>query len=153
MNYEWGVEDVCITRYPVILFERSYKKGICMIDFNKDTVIKLSPIAPTDLMPTIASFLVTGEEAVMVFKTVRDQVVFTNKRIIATNVQGLIGKKIDYTSVPYRKINMFSVITAALLDLSCELELSISEVGKIRFEINGSFDIVKLNRVISEYVL
>jgi hypothetical protein len=26
-------------------------------------------------------------------------------------------------------------------------------VGKIRFEINGSFDIVKLNRVISEYVL
>jgi hypothetical protein len=124
-----------------------------MIEFNKDTVIKLSPIAPEDLMPTIASFLVTGEEAVMVFKTVRDQVVFTNKRIIATNVQGLIGKKIDYTSVPYRKINMFSVITAALLDLSCELELSISEVGKIRFEINGSFDIVKLNRVISEYVL
>jgi hypothetical protein len=124
-----------------------------VIDFNKDTVIKLSPIAHADLMPTIASFLVTGEEAVMVFKTVRDQVVFTNKRIIATNVQGLIGKKIDYTSVPYRKINMFSVITAALLDLSCELELSISEVGKIRFEINGSFDIVKLNRVISEYVL
>jgi hypothetical protein len=124
-----------------------------VIDFNKDTVIKLSPIAPADLMPTIASFLVTGEEAVMVFKTVRDQVVFTNKRIIATNVQGLIGKKIDYTSVPYRKINMYSVITAALLDLSCELELNISEVGKIRFEINGSFDIVKLNRVISEYVL
>jgi hypothetical protein len=124
-----------------------------MIEFNKDTVIKLFPIPATDVMPTIASFLIPGEEAVMVFKTVRDQVVFTNKRIIATNVQGLIGKKVDYTSVPYRKINMYSVITAALLDLSCELELHISEVGTVRFEINGSFDIVKLNRVISEYTL
>jgi hypothetical protein len=124
-----------------------------MIEFNKDTVIKLFPIPATDVMPAIASFLIPGEEAVMVFKTVRDQVVFTNKRIIATNVQGLIGKKVDYTSVPYRKINMYSVITAALLDLSCELELNISEVGKVRFEINGSFDIIKLNRVISEYAL
>ncbi len=124
-----------------------------MIEFNKDTVIKLYPIPAAEVMPTIASFFIPGEEAVMVFKTVRDQVVFTNKRIIATNVQGLIGKKVDYTSVPYRKINMFSVITAALFDLSCELELNISEVGKVRFEINGSFDIVKLNRVISEYAL
>jgi hypothetical protein len=124
-----------------------------MIEFNKDTVIKLYPIPAAEVMPTITSFLIPGEEAVMVFKTVRDQVVFTNKRIIATNVQGIIGKKVDYTSVPYRKINMYSVITAALLDLSCELELNISEVGKVRFEINGSFDIIKLNRIISEYAL
>ena len=86
------------------------------------------------------------------FQTVRDQLVFTNKRIIAANVQGLTGK-VDYTSIPYSKIQTFSVETSGLLDLDCELEIYISAIGKIRFEIRGGFDIVAFNRVVSTYVL
>ena len=78
---------------------------------------------------------------------------FTNKRIIAANVQGFTGKKIDYTSIPYSKIQTFSVETAGTLDLDCELEVYISAVGKVRFEIRGNFDIVAFNRTISEFVL
>jgi hypothetical protein len=64
-----------------------------------------------------------------------------------------MGKKIDYTSIPYSKIQTFSVETAGVLDRDCELEVYISSIGKIRFEIRGGFDIVAFNRIISKYVL
>ncbi|WP_244663289.1 PH domain-containing protein [Vibrio harveyi] len=61
-------------------------------------------------------FLIDGESIFAGFKTVRDQVVFTNKRVIAANVQGITGSKVDYTSLPYSKINAFSIETSGTLD-------------------------------------
>jgi hypothetical protein len=124
-----------------------------MIDFQKSAVFKLSPIAPKQMLEPINSFLIEGETVMAVFSTVRDQLVFTNKRIIAANVQGMTGKKVDYTSIPYSKIQTFSVETSGVFDNDCELEIYISAIGKVRFEIRGGFDIVSFNRVISTYVL
>ncbi len=124
-----------------------------MIDFQKSVLFKLIPIKKEEILDPINKFLIENEEILSVFKTLRDQLVFTNKRIIAANVQGLSGKKIDYTSIPYSKIQTFSVETAGVLDLDCELEIYISSIGKIRFEIKGGFDIVTFNKVISKYVL
>ncbi len=124
-----------------------------MIDFQKSAVFKLTPISTEKTFPPIQKFLIEGESVLAAFQTVRDQLVFTNKRIIAANVQGLTGKKVDYTSIPYSKIQTFSVETAGLLDLDCELEIYVSAIGKIRFEIRGQFDIVAFNRVVSTYVL
>ena len=89
----------------------------------------------------------------LLFKTVRDQLIFTDKRIISANVQGITGKKIDYTSIPYSKIQTFSVETAGVLDRDCELEIYISSIGKIHFEIKGGFDMVSFNKIISGFVL
>ncbi|GHF93583.1 PH domain-containing protein [Thalassotalea marina] len=124
-----------------------------MIDFKNSSVFKLKPIAIEDAREDFHKFIIDGEEIIAAFKTIRDQVVFTNKRVIAANVQGLTGSKVDYTSLPYSKINAFSIETSGTLDLDCEIELYISEVGRARFEIRGSFDIVQFNRVISEYTL
>lgn len=124
-----------------------------MIDFQSNALFKLTPISPNEMLAPIRSFLIDGESVLAVFKTIRDQVVFTNKRIIAANVQGLTGKKVDYTSIPYSKIQTFSVETAGTLDLDCEIDIYISAVGKVRFEIRGSFDIVAFNRILSEHVL
>jgi hypothetical protein len=124
-----------------------------MIDFQKSAVFKLSPISVEKTFPPISKFLIEGETILSAFQTVRDQLVFTNKRIIAANVQGLTGKKVDYTSIPYSKIQTFSVETAGMLDLDCELEIYISSIGKLRFEIRGGFDIVAFNKVVSTYVL
>lgn len=124
-----------------------------MIDFQKNAIFKLTPIPSEQILEPIKKFLIEGESVMTVFKTVRDQLVFTNKRIIAANVQGLTGKKVDYTSVPYSKIQTFSIETAGLLDLDSEIEIFISAVGKIRFEIRGNFDIVAFNKVISGFVL
>ena len=89
----------------------------------------------------------------MSFKALRDQVVFTNKRIIAINVQGITGSKQDFTSIPYSKIQTYSIETAGTLDLDAELELYLSSVGRVKFEIKGNADIIGLNRVISEFIL
>lgn len=124
-----------------------------MIDFKKSVLFKLSPIKNEEMLSAINDFLIDGESVLSCFKIFRDQLVFTNKRIIAANVQGLTGKKIDYTSIPYSKIQAFSVETAGKLDLDCEIELYIGSIGKIKFEIKGNFEIVKFNRVISQYVL
>lgn len=123
-----------------------------MIDFKTGT-FKLSPIPNDQIMPPIKSFVLEDEEILSAFKTMRDQLVFTTKRIIAANVQGLTGKKVDYTSIPYSKVQAFSVETSGLFDLDCELEIYITAIGKIRFEIRGGFDIVQFNKVISRYVL
>lgn len=124
-----------------------------MIDFNNANVFKLSPIDKDMVLDPIKKFLVDNEDILSVFKTIRDQLVFTNKRIIAANVQGLTGKKIDYTSIPYSKIQTFSVETSGVLDLDSEIEIYISSIGKIKFDIRGNFDIVEFNKIISSYVL
>lgn len=124
-----------------------------MIDFSKGGAFKLEPIPPNQMLEPINHFLIEGEMVLSVFRSVRDQLVFTNKRIIAANVQGLTGKKVDYTSIPYSKVQTFSVETAGAFDRDCELEIYISSIGKIHFEIKGGFDIVTFNKAISKYVL
>lgn len=124
-----------------------------MIDFDDSSVFKLKPIDNDDAREDISLFLIDGEEIFSTFKTIRDQVVFTNKRVIAANVQGITGSKVDYTSIPYSKIQTFSIETSGSLDLDCEIQLYISAVGKVTFEIRGSFDIVTFNRLISQHVL
>lgn len=124
-----------------------------MIDFDNSAVFKLKPIENEKIRGDFHKFLIEGESIFAGFKTVRDQLVFTNKRIIAANVQGITGSKVDYTSLPYSKVQAFSVETSGTLDLDSEIEIYISEMGKAKFEIKGSFDLLAFNKIISEYVL
>jgi len=87
------------------------------------------------------------------FKTVRDFVVFTDKRVLAVNVQGMTGKKRDFSSLPYSKIQAFSVETAGHFDLDSELELWFSGLGKVKFDFKGRANIVQLGQLIASYVL
>ncbi|NNJ73438.1 MAG: PH domain-containing protein [Enterobacterales bacterium] len=124
-----------------------------MIDFQKSEVFKLKPIELDDVREDFHRFLIESESIFAAFKTVRDQLVFTNKRIIAANVQGLTGSKVDYTSIPYNKIQAFSVESSGTFDRDCEIEIYISSIGKVAFEIKGSFDLIGFNAMISEHVL
>ena len=83
----------------------------------------------------------------------RDFCVFTNKRVISVNVQGLTGTKKDYTSLPYSKVSAYSIETAGTFDLDSELEMYFSGLGKVRFEFSGASDIVKIGKIVSEFVL
>lgn len=72
---------------------------------------------------------------------------------IAVNIQGLTGKKKDYTSLPYSKISVFSVETAGVFDLDSELEMYFSGLGKVRFEFTDASDVVEIGKVIEMYAL
>jgi Bacterial PH domain len=100
-----------------------------------------------------APLLIPEERLVSCFKAVRDFVVFTDKRLIAVNVQGITGKKRDFTSLPYSKIQAFSIETAGTFDLDAELDLWFSGLGKVRLEFKGSADIRELGQLVARYVL
>ena len=124
-----------------------------MIDFQNASYIKLGKIEYSEVAPQIDPLLIEGEQGYLAFKGIRDYIVFTSKRIIAVNVQGLTGKKIDYSSLPYSKIQAWSVETAGRFDRDCELEMWFSGLGKVRLEFSGSVDIKVLGQIIGDHVL
>jgi hypothetical protein len=124
-----------------------------MIDFANGSVFKLKETDPKEIVPAIEPLLVPGEEIVAAFKGARDYVVITDKRLIAVNVQGLTGKKQDFTSLPFSKVQAFSVETAGTFDLDAELDLWFSGLGKVRLEFKGHADIRKIGQMIATYVL
>lgn len=91
----------------------------------------------------------------MAFKTVRDQLIFTNKRIIAIDVQGITGRRKSFASMPYSKIQYFSVQTPRFAELvpDSELFLVFANGFTARFEFRGDVDIGRIGRMISEFVL
>ena len=124
-----------------------------MIDFQNGAVFKLSPCNPQEIRAQLAPLLVDGEGVYLSFKGVRDFVAFTNKRLIAVNVQGLTGKKRDYSSLPYNKIQAWSVETAGTFDLDAELELWFSGLGKVNLDFKGRVDIQTIGKLIGQHVL
>ena len=124
-----------------------------MIDFNNASFVKLRPVNDNAFEKMVAPILVNGEEIVRCFQSIRDGVVFTSKRIITINIQGITGKKKDFTSLPYNKIQSFSVETAGAFDLDSELELWFSGLGRVKLEFIGSTDVAHLCKMISEKVL
>lgn len=124
-----------------------------MIDFQNANYIKLGQIDYSTVASRIDPLLIEGEQGYLAFKGMRDFIVFTSKRIIAVNVQGLTGKKTDYTSLPYSKVQAFSLETAGHFDLDAELELWFSGLGRVKFEFKGKTDVAYLNKLIAHYVL
>ena len=124
-----------------------------MIDFKNGSLFKLKKNSITTHVSSIQPLLVPGEEIISEYTALRDYIIFTNKRIIAVNVQGVTGKKKDFTTLPYSKIQAFSIETAGVLDLDSELEIYFSGLGKVKFEIAGRNDIAEIGKIISEKIL
>lgn len=124
-----------------------------MIDFQNGSVMKLMPVANDSYNRTISPLLIPGERVVAAYRTMRDGVVFTDKRIISLNYQGVTGKKVDCTSLPYKKIQTYSIETAGVIDLDGELCLWFSSLGMVRFEFCGSKALPEICRIISSHVL
>jgi hypothetical protein len=126
-----------------------------MINFNKNSLWNLTPINLNSVHNEVNGLLVNGEQPVMAFKTVRDQLVFTNKRIISIDVQGFTGKRRSFTSMPYAKVQFFSIQTPGFLELvpDSELFLRFANGFEATFEFRGNVDIGQIGRMISEYVL
>ncbi len=125
-----------------------------MIDFNGNGFFsRLKQVNNSTFSDMVDTFLIEGETIIGSYQSVRDGVVFTNKRIITINVQGMTGKKKDFTSIPYAHITTFSLETAGVFDLDAELEIYMSAVGKVKFEFTGTTDIKQICKTISMYAL
>lgn len=102
-----------------------------------------------------SKLLLPTENVEAAFKLIRDTFIFTNKRLIIIDVQGLTGSKIEYFSASYRSITRFSVETAGSFDLDAELKIWISgeHQPSIQKRFNKNVDIYDVQRILAEFTL
>ncbi|EGR0499543.1 TPA: PH domain-containing protein [Vibrio cholerae] len=95
-------------------------------------------------------FLIQPNETVeLEYKTIRDLLILTNKRLITVDIQGLRGKKAEFFSLPYSKITAFSVESAGTFDLDCEFKIWASGLGDIEFAFLKGTDVKKIATLLS----
>ena len=116
-------------------------------------LLNMKPIAVSQVRSEVTDFFVSGETIVQCFQTVRDQVIFTNKRVFVVNVQGITGKKIAYFSYPYSKVQYFGIETAGVLDIDNELVLVFNDGNRLQFDFKAQVDIKQICSIISSFIL
>ncbi len=87
------------------------------------------------------------------FHVFRDKWVFTNKRLIIVDVQGLTGKKREYHSIPYKSISHFLVETAGHFDLDCEISLWITgRMEPFKYEMRKGVNVVGVQKILAQFI-
>lgn len=99
--------------------------------------------------------LLENEEIEIGFKLFRDTFIFTSKRLILVDVQGVTGSKVEYLSLSYKSISRFSVETNGTFDLDAELKIWISSEIKptISKRFNKSVDVYEIQKLLAGHVL
>lgn len=100
--------------------------------------------------------LITDNEQIEIgFKLFRDVFIFTNKRLILVDKQGVTGRKIDYLSIAYKSISKFSIETAGHFDLDAELKIWISSETNpsVSKKFNKQVNIYDLQKILANHVL
>ena len=100
----------------------------------------------------IAQLLVQGEQPIAAYKTVRDTAVFTNKRLIVKDAQGMTGKKIEIYSLPYSSVVMWSTENAGMMDFNSEVELW-TKAGHIKINLKKGIDIRRFDAILASVLL
>ena len=102
-----------------------------------------------------AVLLTEGEVIELGFKLIRDTFIFTNKRLILIDKQGLTGSKTEYKSISYKSISRFSVETAGTFELDAELKIWVSSElqPSIRKQFNKSVNVYDVQKVLAHHVL
>ena len=101
----------------------------------------------------VQDLLIDGEHGICAYQSVRDVAVFTNKRLIVKDAQGITGKKVEIYSLPYSSILMWSTENAGkIFDLNAEVELW-TKVGKIKINLKKDIDIRRFDTLLAQYIL
>ena len=114
-----------------------------------------SEVSSEKLTEQYIRLLIDNEEVELGFKLFRDVFMFTNKRLILIDVQGVTGSKAEYKSLPYKHISRFSLETAGTFDLDAELKIWISseQTPSISKKFNKKVNIYDLQNVLAQHVL
>lgn len=100
----------------------------------------------------VQELLINGEVAEWAFRTVRNVAIFTNKRLIVKDIQGLTGSKVEIYSLPYSSVHMWSTENAGMLDFTSEVELW-TRAGNIKIQLKRDINIRSFERLLAEYIL
>ncbi|MBT2150280.1 PH domain-containing protein [Pseudoalteromonas tetraodonis] len=113
-----------------------------------------SEVDDADLEKVLANTLIEGERVEKAYKVVRDMFIFTNKRLILLDKQGVTGSKMEMVSIAYSKITKFSKESAGHFDLDAELKIWVgSDPTPISKDFKAGDNINDVYRIISQYSL
>lgn len=113
-----------------------------------------SKIDPAKIQQEFAQMLAPGERVEHAYQVIRDYLVFTDKRFVIVDKQGMTGKKVEYHSIPYRSITHFSIETAGSFDLDAELRIWVSGASvPFQRQFNKKLSIYEVQAVLASYVL
>jgi len=101
----------------------------------------------------LAPILMPGEKVEHAYKLVRDMIIFTDKRLLLVDKQGVTGKKVEFHSIPYDRISHFSVETAGSFDLDSEMKVALSGGAVFSKTFGRGVDITEVQRVLASYIL
>ena len=102
----------------------------------------------------LEKIMLDDEKVEHAYKLIRDLIVFTNRRLILVDKQGVTGKKTEYHSIPYKSITQYSIETAGHFDLDAELKIWISGTAlPLQKNFNSSLNVYELQRILAEYCL
>lgn len=112
-------------------------------------------VTQEELLQKFGQLLIDGEEIELGFKLIRDTFIFTSKRLIVVDVQGLTGSKIEYKSILYKSISKFSIETAGTFDLDAELKIWVSSeaIPSIKKQFNKSINVYEVQKLLAHHVL
>lgn len=112
-------------------------------------------ISQEELRREYGKLLTEGEELELGFKLIRDTFIFTSKRLILVDKQGITGSKTEFMSVAYKSISRFSIETAGTFDLDAELKIWVSSEAapSITKKFNKSVDVYDVQKVLAHHVL
>jgi hypothetical protein len=107
------------------------------------------------LLNDYGKLLAEGEEIELGFKLIRDTFIFTSKRLILIEVQGLTGSKVEYLSISYKSISRFSVETAGTFELDAELKIWVSSEVEpsIRKKFNKAVNVYEVQKILALHIL
>lgn len=108
---------------------------------NKQKFVAMAKIENGSSKRDVDFLLKNGEEVILTYKSIRDVVFFTNKKLITLDIQGLTGKKVEHMCIPYSKITSFSVETAGSFDLDSELKFWLSGLGEFGISFSRGTDV------------
>jgi len=122
--------------------------------FNK-LLGNASEVSSEKLNEKYGRLLVEDEKIELGFILFRDIFMFTNKRLILVDIQGLTGSKIEYKSLPYKNISRFSLETSGTFDLDAELKIWISseDTPSVSKKFNKSIDVYEVQRYLAHKVM
>ncbi|RSK40131.1 PH domain-containing protein [Hymenobacter perfusus] len=107
-----------------------------------------------DMQLELQQLLSPGEQVRNAYAVLRDLMVFTTKRLILIDKQGMTGKKREYLSLPYRSIERFSMETSGHFDLDAELKIWVrGQTEPISKTFRGDKNVYDVYRALSEFAV
>lgn len=109
-------------------------------------------LAECEIPEDLDNILVKGEKAIAAYKTFRDTAIFTNKRLIIKDIQGVTGKKVEVFSLPYSSVIMWSSENAGHIDINSEIQIW-TRIGCVKVCLRRGINIRRFDKIISTAVL